>query len=237
MKRQDRFYIEHLPAGETIVFTKKSHPALVHQWSKVLRYKVGDTCIVFSDTHECSLEISSHEKDTFCCTLQSTQELPIKIPLHLWMPILHPSHIETLLTASTQIGITDFHFFTSAYTQQQRAAFVTATKIERWKKLIIEATEQSRRKHCPRIDSTISTFDELPTGNEVAVACESLSESTQRIISQPLHLIIGPEGGWSPEEVSHFSKHSMQTISLGQNILRAEIAGIVLSYLGKNFQR
>jgi 16S rRNA (uracil1498-N3)-methyltransferase len=106
-------------------------------------------------------------------------------------------------------------------------------RTERWRRIALQAAEQSRRDTPPEIMSPVRL-------KEAMAAAQSglrivLSESEQR---QPLRdvleshpsgeivLAIGPEGGWTSAELPQFQKAGWQSASLGPTILRAETAAI-----------
>lgn len=48
--------------------------------------------------------------------------------------------------------------------------------------------------------------------------------------SKPVNLFIGPEGGWSLQEIAYFEKKDVRKISLGERILRTETTGPVVAF-------
>jgi 16S rRNA (uracil1498-N3)-methyltransferase len=110
--------------------------------------------------------------------------------------------------------------------------------VERWRRIALESSKQSRRTTIPEIaDPTplksaleleASTsirilLSETEQANTITAALESAIPSTP---NPQLALAIGPEGGWAPDEMTLFIQRQWQPATLGPRILRAETAAI-----------
>ncbi len=116
---------------------------------------------------------------------------------------------------------------------------------ERWRRIVRQAAEQSRRSAPPEIAAPVKVKDlagagVLPAGALTRVVlAESLAESEEDtrlgdiLESQPTEvaLAVGPEGGWACEELAWFRETGWVAASLGGTILRAETAAIVATAL------
>ncbi len=106
-------------------------------------------------------------------------------------------------------------------------------RVERWRRLATQASEQSRRNLVPTIDDPAKFARELISnlnGTRIVLA-ESEEKTTLRDLievqtSDSITLAIGPEGGWTPEELQMFTDCGWASASLGTTILRAETAAI-----------
>jgi len=105
-------------------------------------------------------------------------------------------------------------------------------KVERWQKIVQEASEQSRRNMVPEITDVcdLHTLD-IPSYDAVFVAYEQEQESKslhkllEEHTYQNILLLIGPEGGFHPKEIEALSKHTnVHLVGLGKRILRSETA-------------
>ena len=111
-------------------------------------------------------------------------------------------------------------------------AFAAGKRAERWRRIAIQAAEQSRRVTPPEIVDPIKLPDAvILTASLPIVLAESEPETLLRDIltSHPdgeIVLAIGPEGGWTEEESELFQKAGWISASLGTTILRAETAAI-----------
>jgi len=116
---------------------------------------------------------------------------------------------------------------------------------ERWRRIVRQASEQSRRSAPPEVAAPVKVRDlaapgVLPGGALTRVVlAESLAESEEDtrlgdiLESQPTEvaLAVGPEGGWADEELAWFREEGWAAASLGGTILRAETAAIVATAL------
>ena len=119
---------------------------------------------------------------------------------------------------------------------EKRLALAAPKRAERWRRIALESSKQSRRTDIPEIADPTP----LPAAltHETAPLRILLSETEQSLTlatilnQQPatgnrqLTLAIGPEGGWTPEEMSLFTTHAWTPVTLGPRILRAETAAI-----------
>jgi len=107
-----------------------------------------------------------------------------------------------------------------------------ATKrVERWRRIAREASEQSRRLSVPDVADPVKlreylSYEKSPkkillAENERNIQLRDVCDS-----DADTALAIGPEGGWAPEELRLFADYNWQPASLGRTILRAETAAI-----------
>jgi 16S rRNA (uracil1498-N3)-methyltransferase len=110
-------------------------------------------------------------------------------------------------------------------------AAAASKRAERWRRLAFQAAEQSRRGVPPEIAAPLK----LPAAASLSAAlkivlAESEDQTQLRELLQPVHgavlLAIGPEGGWTKDELQLFGSAGWVSASLGSTILRAETAAI-----------
>lgn len=107
-------------------------------------------------------------------------------------------------------------------------------RVERWRRIAVQAAEQSRRAAPPEIPSPAKLNLQFLAGLAGAkiVLAESEQELTLKEALQgssngiPISVAVGPEGGWTDDELNFFSREQWVAASLGSNILRAETAAI-----------
>lgn len=106
----------------------------------------------------------------------------------------------------------------------------TDKKIERYKKILTEASEQSHRNFVPEILPAIDLKDIEKYKSELNfVAYEKENESKVNLKGESITFIIGPEGGFDIKEIEYIKSIGFESISLGNRILRAETAAIYLT--------
>ncbi len=112
-------------------------------------------------------------------------------------------------------------------------ASASAKRLDRWRRIALQVAEQSRRATPPEIGTPIKLREasSLP-GMLRIVLSESEEETSLRDVlaadsgEGEILLAVGPEGGWTEDELQLFQKEGWTSASLGPTILRAETAAI-----------
>jgi 16S rRNA (uracil1498-N3)-methyltransferase len=142
------------------------------------------------------------------------------------------NNFDDLVRACTELGVTEIMPALSDRTLLQPSP----QKLQRWRKIAQEATEQSERSFVPTIDeprAMKAIFDRIPAVAHKYI-CEARGEHSHLLtclqstpITEPIILAIGPEGGWTDGELDRAIKAGFQPVSLGRRILRTITAPIV----------
>lgn len=114
------------------------------------------------------------------------------------------------------------------------------SKRERWMRIAVESAKQSRRRGVMAIESLTSLNDAIQAAIKTSesaawvLATEVPGESIQEKIAkrpgaQTLTLFVGPEGGWTADELALFNRHGVAPVRLGYTILRIETAAIAIA--------
>lgn len=212
---------------------------------KVLRLGPGDLIMLIDGTGVTyKAQISEVGKAaTRAIILQRATDTPPPPYLHLGQAVLKKKKMELLLQKTTELGVSTIQPFIS---QHCSLTYDPDSQSERWHKIIIESCKQCKRATPPQILPTIS-FDNLLAGSthheEKILLWED--EPTNRFSPFPnslprnISLLIGPEGGFSQQEITKSRTSGFQTITLGPRTLRAETAAIaaitISQYLLHNF--
>jgi len=138
--------------------------------------------------------------------------------------------LEWAMEKLTELGVTRIIPVIAERTSQHLAK-AAASRVERWRKLVHEAAQQSRRIAAPEVASPIALSKSIKDVEGCRIV---LSESEQSVSLKaalkgcvpPLALALGPEGGWTEEEAQLFRDAGWKSASLGHTILRAETAAI-----------
>jgi 16S rRNA (uracil1498-N3)-methyltransferase len=120
-----------------------------------------------------------------------------------------------------------------AHRTDAHLAFASAKRAERWRRITLQAAEQSRRAAPPEIATPLKLQEAANLSGSLRIV---LAESEQRarlrdiFDSHPSRgeviLAVGPEGGWTQDELQLFKESGWVRASLGPTILRAETAAI-----------
>lgn len=224
--RLHRFYVT-----ESIGSTKEisiHSDELANQLSRVFRLKTGDRVVLFDGSgadFECTITDfgkSDQKVVTFSVEKKSeSRSMPVR-DIYLYAAIVKKDTFEWIVEKATELGVTNIIPVMAERSEKKNL------NEERLKKIAIEASEQSGRGTVPEIAPIVdlSKALELVAASHVPALAfnlegESLSKQTS---TGSVALFIGPEGGWSPEELEMFHAHKIPVVSLGAQVLRAETA-------------
>jgi 16S rRNA (uracil1498-N3)-methyltransferase len=113
--------------------------------------------------------------------------------------------------------------------QRTEAHLVKAAekRVERWRRIAHEASQQSRRLAEPVIEELIALKKFAAEGAKILLSENEKAVALADVLAAgPVTLAIGPEGGWTADEERWFGEQGWQSASLGSTVLRAETAAI-----------
>jgi 16S rRNA (uracil1498-N3)-methyltransferase len=100
-------------------------------------------------------------------------------------------------------------------------------RVERWRRIAHEASQQSRRQAEPALDAPVALKKLAADGAKIVLSENEKSTALSDILAAgPVTLSIGPEGGWTADEERWFAEQGWQSASLGSTVLRAETAAV-----------
>jgi 16S rRNA (uracil1498-N3)-methyltransferase len=227
--RLHRFYIEQkLEKGKE---ARIENPELIHQWTKVFRFGGSDRVVLFNgDGSDFEGYFRTLNKDEAIIFLDKERKIKNKpaIELHIFPSIIKGDNFELIVQKCAELGAAAIHPIIAKRSEKK------GVNLERLKKIAVEAAEQSGR----------GTIPEIFEPQEVKAAVESFTGKlfTLDFDGEPFKLVqatkgkiigicVGPEGGWTDDERDIFDHFNAQSVSLGEQILRAETAAIAASAL------
>jgi 16S rRNA (uracil1498-N3)-methyltransferase len=202
--------------------------------ARVLRAEVGQVYDIVANgfLHRAEIVAVSDKEVTFA--LHEELEADAALPLHLLLAVFKFDHFEWAVEKATELGVARITPVLARRTEKHLALAATK-RVERWRRIALEASKQSRRTDVPGIAEPVSL--KLALEREMSEVRILLSETEQETtLSEALGaskselsglaLAIGPEGGWTPEEMTLFTQHKWRHVTFGPRILRAETAAI-----------
>jgi 16S rRNA (uracil1498-N3)-methyltransferase len=204
--------------------------------ARVLRAEPGQIYDVVSNGFLHRAEIISVSEAEVLFTLHEELESDAALPLHLLLAVFKFDHMEWAIEKATELGIARITPILARRTEKHLAQSALK-RSERWRRIALEASKQSRRTDIPNIADPIPLKQALaeessPTRillsetEQTLTLTAALKAATSSQQESDTALAIGPEGGWTPEEMSLFTQHQWQPVTLGPRILRAETAAI-----------
>jgi len=202
-------------------------PQQQHYLLRVLRLRDGDKFIVMDGMGKWWLARLQGEQGEVLEPLEVKTELPVAITLMMALP--KGNGFDEIVRCCTELGVISITPILSDRTLLNPSH----QKLERWQRIASEAAEQSERAVVPTILQPVAFNTAIKeTTATHRYICEARGDypHLQQVINKTANEIIiaiGPEGGWTNQELEIAIASGFQPISLGRRILRAVTAPIV----------
>jgi len=244
-----RFFVEQVRNGQAELSGDDAR-----HLTRVLRVEPGERYEISDNRNVFLAEIETARKEHVVFrTLEKLAPTAPEARIVLCAALIKFDRFEWMIEKATELGVARIVPVEAARSEHglERAAH---KRVERWRRIAIEASQQSRRAHLPEIDEPVGfrealaipatrpdvsrdicadtpprmlryVFDEDPAAPPLPSVLPG-----DRAASDEIAMLIGPEGGWTDEERSAFSIDKQgatwTAVSLGPTILRAETAAI-----------
>ncbi len=209
------------------------------QLARVLRARPGDSIIALDDSgYEYIVTLDSvsprHASGVIHGRYLGNGETRLSITLY--QGLMKADRFEYVLQKGTELGISRFVPIISERTVARNV--ISPNRLERWRRIIREAAEQSGRCRLPVLDDTLiftEACDSIAGPAIIGWECERDTGIRDTLLrrksdiehAQSIAIVIGSEGGLTDTEVSYALGRGIAPVSLGRRILRAETAGII----------
>jgi 16S rRNA (uracil1498-N3)-methyltransferase len=229
---------------------------VANQISNVLRLRAGDRLIVLNGSgrlYRC--HIDRMDRRAITCTVDQVEQAGGDAPavVTVALAVIKGDRFEWCLQKLTELGVSSVVPLITARTIVKLDTGTTGdakgnpSKIARWQAILREAAEQCERAtipylHAPKkLEDFISSCVGGGTSSEAFICAERLSTTPLKDIfldhardnlkrsataDKTINLIIGPEGGFTEEEIQYAEDQGVKPVSLGRRILRSETAAI-----------
>ena len=230
-----RFYHSNsLDLNQIIILDEfASHHAL-----RVMRVKVNDPLILFNgDGFDYKGQVNGINKKTISVEILSKEknsnESPISI--NLFQSISSNEKMDMVIQKATELGVSSIQPIFSSRSTIKLSLDRIKKRLIHWRQVSISACEQSGRSKIPTIRSPIG-FDQITEEIKITNSLnlvlhpDSLEQSSNlpQKYSGDINIFIGPEGGFSQDEVLLLKKQNCINIQLGPRILRTETAPLAI---------
>jgi 16S rRNA (uracil1498-N3)-methyltransferase len=199
--------------------------------ARVLRAQPGQVFDVVANGFLHRAEIISADEREVVFQLHEELEADAALPVHVLMAVFKFDHMEWGIEKATELGVARITPVLARRTDKHLAQ-AAAKRVERWRRIVREASQQSRRSDVPQMDEPVMLEAALAMvdAQKKLLLAETEQENTLsaalREDVESVALAIGPEGGWTAEEMALFSAGGWMHVTLGPRILRAETAAI-----------
>jgi 16S rRNA (uracil1498-N3)-methyltransferase len=217
-------------------------PEESHHCSHVLRLSEGDRVTVFDGAgREGQATIASTSSSRVTLKIAGTSKTPSPpCEITLAQAIPKGKNMDLIVQKAVELGASKLVPILSDRTIVQLDADETAKKREKWRTVALEACKQCGQNHLPVISAPMNMKDFLERADKSSLLLIAslqpdartlkfvLSEYTQQHGALPkrVTVFVGPEGDFTPAEISLAKSHGCQPITLGPIILRTETAAI-----------
>jgi 16S rRNA (uracil1498-N3)-methyltransferase len=204
--------------------------AIARQVTRVLRLRDDDHLVLLDGRGEAAVVRLRHGE----CVVESRGPAGGE-PRHrltVWQALLRGDHLEPVIRHGTEIGIAEFRLIV---TERCMARDLSPQKLQRLASVAREAAEQAERGLVPPVVAPVPLTAAL--GASSVLLYERADGPRLSVLEPPAGVVIGPEGGFTPDEVAAAERAGTQIAALGPRILRSETvavaaAAVVLSRTG-----
>ena len=251
-KRMYRFFVE-----KNQIDTVAKHAFITgddrNHIKNVLRMKEGEevSLMVCGDDNEYRCAVSDYTDDTVELDLlfikQSDVELPCEVVLYQALP--KADKMELIITKAVELGVSRIVPVATKRCVVKLEGDKAAKKISRWNGISEAAAKQSKRAFIPEVTRVMTVEEALKDSeaSDVRLIPYELSDpdsmdETRKIIGSvkpknKVAIFIGPEGGFTEDEIEMAITAGFSSVTLGHRILRTETAGlVVLSWIVYNVE-
>lgn len=233
---QDRFYIPNAPTTNEIWLDGREARHILH----VKRAKLGDKITLFDgEGFEYLTRITElfHDKLKVCIEQSKAidREAPIDITIAFSIP--KGKLVTFLIQKCAELGVktlVPIHCERSIVDIRDRSE----TKIEKWDKIVIEASKQCKRNSITKIENVMPLDSLIKTAGNYdlsLIACTEIHTKTLKSVLneypslKKIICLIGPEGGFTYHEIEIAKESGFVPIGIGLSTLRIETAAIAIS--------
>ena len=230
------FFLENINCKESIIISGRSH----HYIRNVMRVKEGQDITLFnneSGSWLCKV-INIGRKETVVQVLYQVCKTQLLSKLSLCFAVVKSQAVSNIVRQSTEM---DIGILQPIITER---TVIREVNEERLRHISIEASEQSERDNIPEIRSPISFYD-LVQSNEYSkfVLCDETHSGKNILeikddlayVNAKIAIIIGPEGGFTQEEITYISEmNNILKLDLGNTILKCDTAAVAAISLVKS---
>ena len=206
--------------------------------ARVLRAQPGMEADIVAGGHVFHAEVASVSHNEVRFNLVTEVEADPALPVTLVMAVYKFDRMEWALEKATELGVAAIAPVIAQRTEKHLAQ-AAEKRAERWRRIVHEAAQQSRRSDVPIVRAPAqlaSVVKASSTAARIVLAEQERSTTLRHLVIEAaeragdeipsLELALGPEGGWSPTEEALFNTNGWKAATLGPRILRAETAAV-----------
>jgi 16S rRNA (uracil1498-N3)-methyltransferase len=212
--------------------------AQAEHMARVLRAHAGMEADVVAGGHVFHAQVAAVTPKEVRFNLIAELEADPALPVTLVLAVYKFDRMEWAIEKATELGAAAIAPVIARRTEKHLAQ-AAEKRAERWRRIVHEAAQQSRRSDVPILHDPAPLATRVRTASEatrIVLAEQERTTTLHRALDEAmaaagtemptLEIAIGPEGGWAPAEEALFDANGWRAVSLGPRILRAETATI-----------
>lgn len=230
-----RFFVDAKVLGDSSV---KLTGDLAHRLARVLRLHRDDEVLLTAGgamEYRVRLQTVSPSGITGIVVGEHPTPKEATVSVNVYLSLLRPNRFDFALEKCTEIGVTRFVPVINARSQLHDEA--KAARADRWRRVVVEAAEQCGRGHLPTVDAPMPFNKAISSAPGLKVVPweeereQRLGPYIRKLKERPgeVSIFIGPEGGYTSEEVALVNAYDAVLVTLGRRVMRAETAATVAS--------
>lgn len=204
-----------------------------HYLTNVLRFKNGDALRLFNDNDgefEAAVEHGSRKQVQALVGDQVAVATPAAVAIHLGLGLSRGDRMDYAIQKSTELGVSAITPIYSDYGEVRfRQQPRLENKLRHWRRIMISACEQSGRITLPAINPPVTFSDWLTQRKEslnLILDPEASEPLDGTVRPDSISVLIGPEGGFSAQELAEAEAGGLVGLKLGPRVLRTETAPV-----------
>jgi 16S rRNA (uracil1498-N3)-methyltransferase len=227
-----RFFAPSLDPGDEIATLSREE---TEHLARVLRLGPGDTVSVFDGRgHEFLARVTGVAGREARVEILSRVDVPAELPVAVTLAqaVLKGDVMDDIVRDAVMLGVAAIQPIVTTRSEVTVAALLKGNRLERWRRVALASTKQSRRAVLPEIRTPLSFetyLDEPGSGLRLMLVepgAEAAAEPMTVLRDMPTpsdaSVLVGPEGGWTSEEWSAARAHGVRLLTLGSRTLRAD---------------
>lgn len=233
-KEMFRFFEEKSSlSGNKIAISKENS----HHITNVLRMRDDEDFEIVIDGFVYLVNICQRDKNFIQALIKDSWKdmNESKLKIHLYQGLPKFDKLELIIQKCIELGVYEITPFVSSRTVVKWDERKEEKKLKRFEEIALAAAKQAKRGIVPKINPVLNyeqMLDEIE-GDFSIIAYEEKGERLKGICheneGERINIIVGPEGGFSEEEVELAKKANAKVVNLGNRILRTETAAIALT--------
>jgi len=222
-----RFFVDQVRNGHAEINGEDAR-----HLTRVLRVEEGQRFEISDNQNVYLAEVEAAHKERVLFRTVEKMAVPTpSVHLRLYAALIKFDHFEWMIEKATELGVAEIVPFEAIRSERglERAA---RKRIERWRRIALEASQQSRRDRLPDVRDPINFAGAVSDSAAFRVVLDEepgglpLMSALPKERPNDVALLIGPEGGWTDGERETFIAAGWTRVSLGPLILRAETAAL-----------